>query len=711
MAAITIPASFPAQQKAAKERTPTEPRALTVLEMLALPLLKIAQPGRRVELELSAELARRASRQRAAEKELKKELLKESKLYEQIVVTRWAALGAYHRPRTQWDGPEKAQKKRKIQHVKFEYIAVSPESMFYKILTRRRAGIMGLFGAQNALPADVRVLDLISEETLNELSYACHRRVRAINEDPRFGVWVVVDRLAGMDGLPNKVPFTAMLEHYPIEEIEKAPIILGVGKHRQVQTVYLSDHPHVLIAGSSGGGKSNMVNNIISQLMWFTDPESIKFILIDLKRMEFGMYIGSPHLKGPVIFTAEDAIKALNDLITEVLRRADLLSGKAKELSVWNKRYPDQRMPRLIIVIDEFAELMLASGRQTSKTIEDLVTRLVNLGRAVGVHAIICTQRPAVAVLPNSIKINMPLIVSGRTQSAAQSSVIVDNADAANLPLDPRGRMIYLSGSQRQEIQTPFIDDEDVRTAVRIANGRAAKVIRLAGYDPVIVPEQLTEWINANAEGWLNGATAMKLRDFAINAAMFKVYGDDLINAGQTERFGKVWRLKQPKFKPATLPVIVIQAAPVEIEPSTLAAAAVEVAPPVIVLTPNQIKVLEVLTQELAGMVFTSIVNATGIAKSSLNLVFKQLIRKNLVEKDGDKFVVTGEGRRQFMAATPVNTPNPTLDIASTITDPDHEQSEQSDGHEDLDMNKSENPPENDMNVASPYEQIESEAV
>jgi predicted transcriptional regulator len=522
-------------------------------------------------------------------------------------------------------------------------------------------------------------------------------------------VWVVVDRLAGMDGLPNRVPFTAMLEHYPIVDIEKAPLILGVGKHRQIQTVYLADHPHVLIAGSSGGGKSNMVNNIISQLMWFIEPDAIKFTLIDLKRMEFGLYTGSPHLSGPVIFTAEDAIKALDELIVEVLRRADLLSGKAKELSVWNKRFPDQRMPRLVVVIDEFAELMLASGSKTAKIIEDSVTRLVNLGRAVGVHAIICTQRPAVSVLPNSIKINMPLIISGRVQSGAQSKVIVDNDDAASLPLDPKGRMLYLSGSARQEIQTPFIDDDEVKTAVRIANGRAAKVIRLSGYDPVIVPEKLTEWINANAFGWLNGATAAKLRDFAITAAMFKTYGDELTAAGQTKKFSKVWRIKQPKW--VEPPAVAVQAAPVEIEPPTLEAAANEVAPPVIVLTANQIKVLEVLIREPSGMTFTPIVNATSIAKSSLNLVFKQLIKKGFVIKDGDKFVVTDAGRSQFTLAAPVTAQNPPPETIPINADPEHEQYERPDDHEDLDMNESEDLLENEMNMTSQYEQMESEAI
>jgi len=649
MVAINIPAAFPNQPKSKAVKAPAEPRALSVLEMLALPLLRITQSGRRAELELSAELTRRAATQRANESELKKELLKEAKLYEKIVITRWAALGAYHRPRTVYDGPETRHKEKKVQRVQFEYVGVTPESIFFKILTRRRAGLMGLFGAQNALPADVRVFDLISEETLNELSYACHRRVRAINEDPRYGVWVVVDRLAGMDGLPNKVPFTGMLEHYPVEDVEKAPIILGVGKHRQIQTVYLSDHPHVLIAGSSGGGKSNMVNNIISQLMWFIEPSAIKFTLIDLKRMEFGMYTGSPHLTGPVIFTAEDAITALTDLITEVLRRADLLSGKAKELSVWNRKFPDQRMPRLVVVIDEFAELMLASGRQTSKTIEDLVTRLVNLGRAVGVHAIICTQRPAVAVLPNSIKINMPLIISGRTQSASQSAVIVDNADAANLPLDPKGRMIYLSGSNRQEIQTPFIEDDDVKMAVRIATGRAAKVIRLSGYDPVIVPETLTEWINTNAEGWLNGKTAHRLHDFAITDSMFKVYGDELTAAGKTEKILKLWRIRQPKVRPVLPPVI---------EPSTiLEAAVIETAPPVIEdepeinLTPNQLAVLGALGIDAnqAGLTFTQIMGVVELQKTSVQKVTKSLTTKGLITKIDDKhFVLTDKGKKLY---------------------------------------------------------------
>jgi hypothetical protein len=162
----------------------------------------------------------------------------------------------------------------------------------------------------------------------------------------------------------------------------------------------------------------------------------------------------------------------------------------------------------------------------------------------------------------------MPLIISGRTQSTAQSAVIVDNGDAANLPIDPRGRMIYLSGSQRHEIQTPLIDDEDVHDSVRIATGRALGVINLAGYDPIIDSGKLTGWINANCDGWLTGKTAYKLRDYAITAKMFKTYGDELTNKGLTQQIGKSWRIKQVAQPASTPPPTVANQPAAEPDPA-----------------------------------------------------------------------------------------------------------------------------------------------
>ena len=184
-------------------------------------------------------------------------------------------------------------------------------------------------------------------------------------------------------------------------------------------------------------------------------------------------------------------------------------------------------------MIDEFAELVLASGVKIAKVILDLVTRITNLGRAVGVHTIVCTQRPATSVLPNSIKVNMPLIIAGRVQSPHQSQVILDNGDASRLPSQPKGRMIYVSGSDRHEIQTPLISDDDVLESVAIAKGKGAGLIKLAGNDVVLEKEALYAYITLKAQSGDLSGLAEELRELGISMKAFRAFVAELKGLGK----------------------------------------------------------------------------------------------------------------------------------------------------------------------------------
>jgi hypothetical protein len=531
----------------ATPHTPLKP--LSAGERLLLPLARaFSAPARREQLDRRATLTRRRAQQRKASRDLEKLLAREARQYAQILQAALTRLGEAHFPRS--DRDEKISggaRKGKIAPVKFEYIYTSAEIIYFKILTRRKT----LWGFKNALPYRVRVIDLIHEDTLRELSYACERVVTAVYDDPRKGAWLRVHRLEGVGGLPTRVTFEQMLEHYPAN-MSQGTIILGIGEHRKVQSVDLATHPHALIAGSTGSGKSNIVNHLISSLMVFTDPAELKFVLIDLKRLEFTHYKKSAHLfrpdgneaNNPIVVTPEDALTTLAAMVDEIHRRAELFEDRAKELAEWNELYPDQALPRIVTVIDEFAELMLASGRDVAKEADQLVHRIANLGRAAGIHLWICTQRPATNVVSNGIKINMPLVIAGRTQNKAQSAVIVGNGDAADLPLIP-GRMLYQSGSRQWTLQTPYITREDIRWAVSISRGRGAGVITMNGTDPQIVKSTLIEFL-ANAGGSL--ALRMVddlLKDYGITRAMFKAFQAEIIKQNEVTTNGQVYEVRR----------------------------------------------------------------------------------------------------------------------------------------------------------------------
>lgn len=520
-------------------------KPLGFFEQLFFPLLKLSRRGLdRDELHRRLIVTERLRDHRKAERELQKQLKKEAKLYASIITNCWARLRQAHFTRhgdvsTEFKGHH--GKIGKVQHVKFRQIYTTSERIYLHIGVNKKT-LWG--GTKDMLPFGVFVRDLCSDDTLFELGQACNRMVSASIQDARKGAWIIINRLEGFDGIPGRVSFADTLEHMP-SDVSKAPVILGIGEHRKVHMVDLASHPHWLVGGSSGGGKSNIINHIICSLMRYSEADELKFILIDLKQMEFGFYENAPHLLRPVVFEAEEAVEVLEGLVKEVQRRANLMRNRAKELSAWNKQYPANKLPRLVVIIDEFAELMLASGNDVSKEIERLTTRITNLGRAVGIHVILATQRPAVKVIPNAIKINMPLIVSARVPNYHQSNVILGSGEAASLPMLP-GRMIYLSGSTMQTIQTPYISDDDVIASVRIARGRALGFIRLVDNEPVVCPDYIVCYIVDCLAGTLSPEKLWTFfRDYGVPSSGLKALLAEILKKGSITAFGRVFQVEK----------------------------------------------------------------------------------------------------------------------------------------------------------------------
>jgi hypothetical protein len=507
-------------------------RPLTGFGILMMPVLRLFTHDR-VLLERRAKEGRKIIEERQAERALKRELAKEAKLFAELIQDCYTRLGEAHIPRSVVESSEgRRRRSAKVQKVQFEVCKTTPEVLHFKIKVRRRS-VLRPWILKNALPYRVFVGDLVRDETIRELEFATERHVEAIHDDPRYGAWIQVYRNQGVGGIPKNVLYRDMLEKYPAD-MSYGHIVLGVGINRAVHAVSIEEHPHTLIGGSNGSGKSNMVNQLICSLLRFTDPADLKFILIDLKRLEFSYYKRCGHLHKPIVVEAEDAIDSLQELVNEIKRRTALMDERAKKLSEFNELYPNERLPRLICVIDEFAELMFGADANVAKEAERLVKRISNLGRAVGIHLWICTQRPDSHVISNAVKINMPLVIAGRTQNAAQSGVILGNGEAAKLPLVP-GRMIYQSGSQQHVIQAPYISREEILESVAISSGRAAGIIAIEHTDPIIIRDGLIKYlaehempITASLKGL--GITAAMMRQFIKTELVTKehIIGNDL---------------------------------------------------------------------------------------------------------------------------------------------------------------------------------------
>ncbi len=221
----------------------------------------------------------------------------------------------------------------------------------------------------------------------------------------------------------------------------------------------LSRLPHLLIAGTTGSGKSVMINSIIVSLLYQNQPDMLRLLLVDPKLVELIKYNGIPHLLTPVITEVPKIQGALHWMVAEMEKRLTLISRSGKRnIDGYNEAHPDKSLPYIVIIIDELAELMSVAAAE----IEGVIVRLAQMARAVGIHLILATQRPSVDVITGLIKANMPARIAFSVTSVVDSRTILDSAGAEKLL--GRGDLLYLSPSlsKPKRMQGPFVSEGEV---------------------------------------------------------------------------------------------------------------------------------------------------------------------------------------------------------------------------------------------------------
>ena len=240
------------------------------------------------------------------------------------------------------------------------------------------------------------------------------------------------------------------------------PIALGRGSGGENVIIDLTKMPHLLIAGSTGSGKSVCLNTIVSNLIMEKTPAEVRLLLIDPKRVELTPYNGIPHLLTPVVVETDQVVSLLKGLIREMLNRYRRMEeAGARNIESFNQKSFD-KMPYLVVAVDELADLMMAA----SFDVEQSLCRLAQLGRATGIHLVIATQRPSVDVLTGLIKANFPSRISFGVTSQIDSRTILDSTGAEKLL--GKGDMLYLAvdASKPQRVQGVFISDKEVEDLV-----------------------------------------------------------------------------------------------------------------------------------------------------------------------------------------------------------------------------------------------------
>jgi len=256
----------------------------------------------------------------------------------------------------------------------------------------------------------------------------------------------------------------------------------------------LARMPHLLVAGSTGTGKTIFLNSLILSLIYRNSPEILRFILIDPKRVEFSIYSELPHLLSPVIFDGQKTINALKWLITEMERRFDILSSNdSRNIASYNEkvlREKETPLPYIVLIIDELADLMASRGRE----IEAGIVRLAQMARAVGIHLVVATQRPSVEVITGLIKANITSRITFQVASQVDSRTVLDMAGAEKLL--GLGDMLFVSAEivKPKRIQSAYVAEKEVK---RVVNWLKSKIT--APLPSQIFP--LTEETLAEGEG------------------------------------------------------------------------------------------------------------------------------------------------------------------------------------------------------------------
>ncbi len=250
-------------------------------------------------------------------------------------------------------------------------------------------------------------------------------------------------------------------------------LALGKDVSGEAHAVDLTALPHLLIAGTTGSGKSVCVNAILCALLLYNTPADLRLVLVDPKRVELTNYNGIPHLLAPVVVEAERVISALQWMMREMDSRYQKFARNgSRNILEFNARHPDEKLPYLVIVVDELADLMMLAPEETERSI----TRLAQLARATGIHLVLATQRPSVDVLTGLIKANFPARIAFTVASGVDSRVILDQPGAERLL--GRGDMLFQApdASAPVRLQGVYVSDSEIQRLVDYWRLEASRV-------------------------------------------------------------------------------------------------------------------------------------------------------------------------------------------------------------------------------------------
>ena len=308
-------------------------------------------------------------------------------------------------------------------------------------------------------------------------------------KDVRIEAPIPGKSLIGIE-IPNSVNELVTMKEVFVNDKDNSPLSVALGKDVSGEAIFtrIDKTPHLLIAGSTGSGKSVCVNTIITSILLKNKPDKVKLIMIDPKMVELSIYDGIPHLLTSVVTDPLKAADVLHKVVLEMESRyREFARTRVRNIEGYNKiaeKDPDYKeLPYIVVIIDELADLMMVS----SKEVEESIARIAQKARAAGIHMIIATQRPSVDVITGVIKTNIPSRIAFAVSSSVDSRTILDKSGAETLL--GKGDMLYLSAdsSKPVRIQGAFLSDDEVEKVVDFVKSQSE-----AQYDPNMTPSEVS---------------------------------------------------------------------------------------------------------------------------------------------------------------------------------------------------------------------------
>lgn len=436
------------------------------LQMQRRPYVKQARQLAQVQQRLATHRAAVAREQAYAK--ARERLAQEARDFHDILIEALTGMGLCYRYHHRG--------KERVRKVKFDEIWSSLTDHWFKIRATRK----GLFGWAWMLPRGLKPNQLIDPDILMGLTVAAERQVEGFHVE-KAGVWYRVNRLGVTDGLVERVSYQQMIATYPREIHDRVPIPLGIKQGLMPYWAGLADYPHFLVAGASGSGKSNEVNNIICTAITYQSPEDLRIVFVDMKNgQEFGIYQDAnlPHTMGDMVRNPIDFLSLLSQL--ETLREQRVITMQsvyARNLEDYNARVPkEMKMPRFLVIVDEFSRIYMSNPYMSNREnvriadqIKMLVRQLLALGRSAGIQLLISTQTPYTEILPGIDKANISMKICFRFLDKTVSRAVLGIGAAADISEKFPGRGIIQTPGNMFMVQTPHITDEDREKAIEQA--------------------------------------------------------------------------------------------------------------------------------------------------------------------------------------------------------------------------------------------------